>query len=459
MTRSGRWGLSLGDVFCCCPFPLSPKTCCVADRQQCQAGARLTFSGRGGTLGTRCRATSPPLARLAWRAYHRERTNVRFGHAELVPWGVVIAVSERPDGSLVFHVASEQVGQTLVGALRRWLPDRSWSQIRKLVQSRRVQINGNLCLDEGRRLTEREVVKILAHSQALPPREDDVRIRHVDAHVVVVEKPSGVTTLRHSEEKHWPTRRRQLQPTLDELLPRILARRLSQPRGGRGDGADARGRKSQRAGRPGRPERGGRDNRQEPVRLPPLRPVHRLDRETSGLMVFARTVDAERHLVQQFRKHSIHRAYLAIVQGDIAEPVTIETHLVRDRGDGRRGSTTLADVGQRAVTHVRPLERFGAYTLIECRLETGRTHQIRIHLSERGHFVCGDKVYCQPLFQKPLVDRSGAPRLALHAAELGFVHPHTGEEVHFQQAFPPDLAQFLERLRRDRKATDASRGE
>jgi 23S rRNA pseudouridine1911/1915/1917 synthase len=112
-------------------------------------------------------------------------------------------------------------------------------------------------------------------------------------------------------------------------------------------------------------------------------------------------------------------------------------------------------VGQRAVTHVRPLERLGAYTLIECRLETGRTHQIRIHLSEHGHFVCGDKVYCQPLFKKPLVDRSGAPRLALHAAELGFVHPHTGRQIDFRQDLPPDLAGFLERLRREARPSSA----
>jgi 23S rRNA pseudouridine1911/1915/1917 synthase len=164
-------------------------------------------------------------------------------------------------------------------------------------------------------------------------------------------------------------------------------------------------------------------------------------------MVFARSVDAERHLVHQFRKHTIHRVYLAIVQGDIAEPLTIKSQLVRDRGDGRRGSTKLPDVGQHAVTHVRPLERFGAYTLVECRLETGRTHQIRIHLSEQGHFVCGDKVYCQPLFQKPQVDRSGAPRVALHATELGFVHPQTGQQIDFQQDLPPDLAQFLKKLR------------
>lgn len=344
-------------------------------------------------------------------------------------------MTARPDGSLVFHVNAATAGQTLVGALRRWLPDRSWSQVRQLIESRRIQINGNLSLDEGRRLTEAEVVKVLASPLPAPPREEDVRIRYADAHVVVVEKPSGVTTLRHSEEQNWPSRRRQLQPTLDELLPRVLARR----------DAARRPKPTEKPGKSrDRARRGPDDERQ---RLPVVRPVHRLDRDTSGLMVFARTVLAEQHLVQQFRKHTIHRAYRAIVTGDVREAFTVESQLVRDRGDGRRGSTKLPDVGQRAVTHVRPLERFGKYTLIECRLETGRTHQIRIHMSERGHFVCGDKVYCQPLFQKPLVDRSGAPRLALHAAELGFIHPLTGEQISFQMDLPPDLAEFLGRLR------------
>ena len=344
----------------------------------------------------------------------------------------------KPDGSQVFHVREAEVGQSLVGALKRWLHDSSWGQVRKLVGGRRVQINGNLCLDEGRRLTEGEVVKLLPHAMAAPPREEDVKIRYVDAHVVVVEKPAGVTTLRHSEEQDWPDRRKQRQPTLDELLPKAVANYLMrQSRKGRG-------------GPEGDDRRRGRDDRAKrqapPLRVPRLRPVHRLDRDTSGLMVFARTVPAERALVQQFRKHSIHRAYRAVVHGEI-EPQTIESQLVRDRGDGRRGSTKLENVGQRAVTHVRPIERLGAYTLIECRLETGRTHQIRIHLSENGHFVCGDKVYCQPLFKKPLHDRSGAPRLALHAFELGFVHPITGEQLHFEMPFPPDLAEFLKRLR------------
>jgi 23S rRNA pseudouridine1911/1915/1917 synthase len=100
------------------------------------------------------------------------------------------------------------------------------------------------------------------------------------------------------------------------------------------------------------------------------------------------------------------------------------------------------------VTHIRPLEELDGYTLIECRLETGRTHQIRIHLAEMGHPVCGEKIYHQPRFGPPKPDRSGAPRLALHAAELGFTHPESGEFLKFQMPLPRDLEELLERLRR-----------
>ena len=125
---------------------------------------------------------------------------------------------------------------------------------------------------------------------------------------------------------------------------------------------------------------------------PRLRIVQRLDKETSGLVVFARTVAAERGLGKQFHAHTVHRRYVAVVPG-WATKQTIRTRLVRDRGDGRRGSTTLPEQGKEAITHIEPVERLPGYTLVACRLETGRTHQIRIHLAELGHPVCGERVY------------------------------------------------------------------
>ena len=315
----------------------------------------------------------------------------------------------------VFHVTPEQNQQTLITLLRIWLPEQSWSRLRKLLQGRHVQVNGNLCLDEGRKLKPKDVVKVLAHSQARPPREEDVRIRFLDKHLVIVEKPAGVTTLRHAEERDWPSRRKQLQPTLDELLPRVLAEYDST--------SVVSGKRSHR-----------------------IRAVHRLDRETSGLMVFARTPEAEQALVKLFRDHTMNRAYWAIALGRVTAQ-TIQSDLVRDRGDGRRGSTTLKDIGKHAVTHVRPLEELNGYTVIECRLETGRTHQIRIHLSEAGHILCGEKVYHTPLFAPRIEDPSHAPRIALHAYELGFTHPISGEELLFRMPIPSDVRDLLKRLR------------
>ena len=159
-------------------------------------------------------------------------------------------------------------------------------------------------------------------------------------------------------------------------------------------------------------------------------------------MVFALSAEAERRLVQMFRKHDVVRVYQAIVHGRVEEQ-TIESNLVRDRGDRRRGSTTLPETGKRAVTHVRPLEQLDGYTLIECRLETGRTHQIRIHLAESGHLVCGEKVYNQPLFGDARKDRSGAQRQMLHAGELRFRHPITDEPLKFSMPMPKDMARLL----------------
>jgi len=179
-------------------------------------------------------------------------------------------------------------------------------------------------------------------------------------------------------------------------------------------------------------------------------------------VVLARTVTAERELGKQFHRHTVVRRYLAIVRESL-ESQTIRSRLVRDRGDGRRGSTDAPGQGKEAVTHVEVAERLPGYTLLSCRLETGRTHQIRIHLAELGHPVCGEKVYNRPLFSRD-AERSAsdalrsasrlnnvevvAPRLALHATELGFVHPGTKQAMHWTMPLPPDLAEFLEKLRR-----------
>jgi 23S rRNA pseudouridine1911/1915/1917 synthase len=178
--------------------------------------------------------------------------------------------------------------------------------------------------------------------------------------------------------------------------------------------------------------------------------VHRLDRDTSGLMVFARTPAAQGALETQFKARDVGRSYLAIVHGH-PKAMTITTHIVRDRGDGLRGSAEVwgkdPATGQRSVTHIEPLEAIGDYSVVRCRLETGRTHQIRIHLSEIGHMLCGEKEYVRRPDGTRRRDESGAPRQVLHAEELVFLHPATGREMRFASRPPKDLADWLETVR------------
>lgn len=323
----------------------------------------------------------------------------------------------------VYHVSEDLSQQTLAAALRHWLPGKSWQQVRKLIQGRYVQVCGNLCLDAGRRLKATDVVTVLPIPAAPLPDEKSLRIHFMDEHLVIVEKPPGITTMRHSEEKNWHQKRKQFQPTLDELLPKAMLA-AGAKRSGKG-------------------------------RFPVVRAVHRLDRDTSGVMAFARTVRAERDLQQQFKEHSTFRRYLAVVQGNL-EAQTIESHLIRDRGDGRRGSGHDSKSGKRAVTHVEPIENLGDYTLIACRLETGRTHQIRIHLAEIGHPVCGEKVYNKPLGKAPIPDRSGANRVALHAADLALTHPVSKKRLEFHTPLPEDLQTVIDRLKSQQRG--GSRG-
>ncbi|MFN0017335.1 MAG: RluA family pseudouridine synthase [Pirellulaceae bacterium] len=343
-----------------------------------------------------------------------------------------------------YHIRGDLVGSTLSGALKKLLAGETWGKVKSLISGRHVQVNGNLCLDEGRRLSEKDVVKVWEQPLAKPVTASDVRLLYVDDHLVVVEKPAGMTTLRHPEERHWPARRKQLQPTLDEALPRVLAKKLGIPVADEERTSLRRGRTNRRP-----------ETRRTPPKpkLPRVRAVHRLDRDTSGLMVFARTPQAEQTLVRLFSKHKIERAYVAVVHGAVEEQ-TIRTWLVRDRGDGLRGSSPLgkdAPESQEAITHVKPLETFEAggetYSLIECRLETGRTHQIRIHLSERGHMLSGEKTYTHAPGEKPRRDVSAAPRQALHAAVLGLVHPLTQQTLAFRTKLPRDLEEWLARLK------------
>lgn len=317
---------------------------------------------------------------------------------------------------LPFPVAVPEVGHTLAKVLRSRMHESqpSWTAVRSLIENRHIRIDGELCTDSARRLKEGEIVELLTNPLHRPKTAtpDGLVIRHLDDHVVVVEKPAGLSSVRHPAELEWSESRRELVPTLQDVAQAAVARQLNR----------------------------------KPANLPPLRIVHRLDKETSGLLAFARSPLGERVLGMQFRKHTVVRRYLTVVLGKFAAR-SITSNLIRDRGDGRRGSTTFAKVGKTATTHIAVEENLNGYTLLSCRLETGRTHQIRIHLSEAGHPVCGDRVYCRKPDGTEVADKSGAMRLALHAAEFGFEHPVSGLHLHWTMPVPADMQQLIERWR------------
>ena len=172
--------------------------------------------------------------------------------------------------------------------------------------------------------------------------------------------------------------------------------------------------------------------------------VHRLDKETSGVLVFARSRRGLASLQEQLRAHTMDRRYLAVVEGDIRGGAgTFDRDLVEDRGDRRRAVARPGQRGIRAVTEWRVIERFGVATLVEARLKTGRTHQIRVHFAHAGHPLVGDPVYRDPRrppFPIPF------PRQALHAGRLGWVTP-SGREVLVEAEPPEELQQLIDVLR------------
>lgn len=286
----------------------------------------------------------------------------------------------------------------LARVLRSLHPGASWNAVRRLIETGKVSVDGEVTRDPVRAVRRGAVLAVSmrarrpASGETLPK---DAFV-HIDSQVVVVRKPAGVSTVPYDETE------------TDTLVDRVHKALKAMSKGNSA----------------------------------PPSIVHRLDKETSGLIMFARTLAAMRTLKQQFRVHSVHRRYVAVAHGDV-HAQSVESRLVRDRGDGRRGSTENPTLGRDAITHVGVLERLDGATLVECRLETGRTHQIRIHLAELEHPLLGETLYLKG-YGGHLID---APRLMLHARELGFVHPTTGQHLRFEEPIPDDMRLVIESLR------------
>ncbi|GHC82487.1 pseudouridine synthase [Novosphingobium pokkalii] len=176
--------------------------------------------------------------------------------------------------------------------------------------------------------------------------------------------------------------------------------------------------------------------------------VHRIDKDTSGLLVVAKSDAAHEGLARQFADHSIIRAYKAVTAGQpMPAAGTITGAIARSVHDRKKMALVQDGRGKHAVTHYRTLARLDGAALVECRLETGRTHQVRVHLASIGHSLLGDPVYGRaPAKIRPLLARIGFARQALHAAELGFIHPISGETLHFTSPTPVDMQELIVEL-------------
>lgn len=281
----------------------------------------------------------------------------------------------------------------------------AWSVAKRHVTSGKVFVDGARVTAIDHRLAAGQQVEL---RMAAPRPRDPTRegtLVYDDAHVVVLDKPAGVSSVPYEDRETG---------TAMDLI------------------------------------RGAWRRQGKQATAVALHVVHRIDRATSGLLMFAKTKRAELGLAAQLRTHAMERMYLCVAHGTMTSR-RIESYLVADRGDRLRGSTTDLERGKRAVTHVEVDDRtvLRGATLCRVRLETGKTHQIRIHFAEAGHPLVGETVYIRD-YPHRLIE---SPRLMLHAATLGFVHPVTGEAVRLASEPPADFEAVLAKLRASRDSS------
>ena len=268
------------------------------------------------------------------------------------------------------------------------------------VRNGKIDVDGEVCAEPGREIGPAATVGFFPNRPKSRLVATKLRVLHEDRHVIIVDKPAGLLSV--------PTAREERNTLVDRAVKYLTLRHGS-----------AR---------------------------PYVGVVHRLDMDTSGALAFARTPESVRAFQELFAIHDIERQYLAVVEGRVSLPAgTVNLPLVADRGDLRRGVARKGAEGKHAVTHYRVVEHFAnVATLVACWLETGRTHQIRIHLAEIGHPVLGDPVYRPKNFPRC---KAKFHRQALHAQTLGFKHPFNGQEVRVEAAVPPDMDALIVDLR------------
>jgi 23S rRNA pseudouridine1911/1915/1917 synthase len=312
-------------------------------------------------------------------------------------------------------IPPEMAGQRLDSTLARLMPEHSRTRIKAWIEAGVVKVDRRACkprdiVEAGSRVSVQTTLEEAAQPQVLP-ESIALRLVHEDRDVLVIDKPAGLVVHPGAGNPRH---------TLQNALLGLDSSLAALPRAGL---------------------------------------IHRLDKDTSGLLVVARTPEAQTSLSRQLEARTMAREYVAACVGVMTGGGTVDEPIGRHRGDRLR--MAIRGSGRRAVTHYRVLERFRAHSYLSVKLETGRTHQIRLHLSHIKYPIVGDPVY-GGRFGLPrgatqgLIDTlRGFKRQALHAATLGFDHPRTGKPLLLHSPVPEDFAQLLGALRAD--ARDAAR--
>ncbi len=310
------------------------------------------------------------------------------------PRGANYTAGEGGARALRVTIPLEMAGLRLDQALARLLPGESRSRLARLIEEGHVKVDGASAASRRKMKSGESVdVALVARPVDLASRPEAIvlAVIHEDEDLAVIDKPPGLVV--HPGSGNWQG------TLLNALLHHAPATR----------------------------------------ELPRAGIVHRLDKDTSGLLVVAKNERAQTELVRQLQAHAVKRTYLALVRGRVAGAGSVDAPI--GRHPVHRTRMAVVAGGKPAVTHYRVREAFERHTLLECELETGRTHQIRVHLASIGHPLEGDPVYA-----------GRGPKLlgrqALHAWKLAFRHPRSGEAVRFDSPVPADLRALLRQLRR-----------
>lgn len=311
--------------------------------------------------------------------------------------------------TLTTSLSQEQQGQRLDAALAQIFPQYSRNRIQDWIKAGRVELDGMVVKKPRQTVFGGEQVKLEAEIEeavTIEPQEMPLDIVYEDEAILVLNKPAGLVVHPGSGNPDQTLMNGLLY--YNEALKEV-------PRAGI---------------------------------------VHRLDKETSGLMVVAKTVEAQTHLVDQLQRHEVERVYDTVVVGNVISGGTVDKPIGRHPHD-RKKMAVVVSGGKRAVSHYRVMERFRAHTYLRVQLETGRTHQIRVHMASIGFPLVGDPVYGQRLRIPKGMDEEfieflqNFKRQALHAGRLSLTHPVTGKTMTWRAPMPDDMYALLEVLRED----------